>query len=165
MEKDKYKFHTEEELKHITKTTVNETNILLEEQRSRIESLERKSGCLTSWLILLLIFGIIGFFMFVYSLNNETILYQTYQSLNYKVSYQTLKDTLVGSIIIGIVNVIAVIGMLNWQKWGFVIYLICQAISLIINISIGFNGVWILIGLIVPVVTILLVQNKWNYFK
>ena len=112
-----------------------------------------RGGCLTAWLILVLIANALIAF---YYLTSTSALQQVYPVSS--VVFLLLA-------VIGAVNVVSAIALWTWHKWGFYLFAITSVITLVINIGIGLPIVSSLSGLIGVGILWYLLSKKWSAFE
>jgi hypothetical protein len=118
---------------------------------SVMQSRER-GGCLTAWLILVLIANALIAF---YYLTSTSALQQVYPVSS--VIFLLLA-------VIGAVNVVSAIGLWTWHRWGFYLFGVTSLITLVINIGIGLPIVSSLLGLVGVGILWFLLRNRWQAF-
>lgn len=111
-----------------------------------------RGGCLTAWLILVLIANALIAF---YYLTSTSALQQVYPVSS--VIFLLLAA-------IGAVNVVSAIGLWTWHKWGFYLFAITSVITLVINISIELPILSSLSGLIGVAILWFLLRSRWQAF-
>jgi len=117
-----------------------------------IQSRER-GGCLTAWLILVLIANALVAFSYIATAPG---LQQTYPTI------PTTLFLVLG--IIGALNVVSAIGLWTWHKWGFYLYAASSIVTFVINVAIGLPILSSLIGLLGVAILWYLLHKKWEAF-
>ena len=117
-----------------------------------MQSRER-GGCLTAWLIVVLIANALIAF---YYLTSTPALQQVYPTISSAVFLLLA--------LIGALNIVSAIGLWTWHKWGFYLFAITSVITLVINIGIGLPIVSSLTGLIGVAILWYLLRKKWQAF-
>ena len=114
---------------------------------------QERGGCLTAWLIVVLIANALIAF---YYLTSSAALQQVYPGVS-SVVFLLLA-------VIGVVNIASAIGLWTWHKWGFYLFAVTSVVTLAINISIGLPVISSLTGLIGVAILWYLLRNKWQAF-
>ena len=114
---------------------------------------QERGGCLTAWLIVVLIANALIAF---YYLTSGAAMQQVYPSISPAIFLFLA--------VIGVVNIVSAIGLWTWHKWGFYLFAATSVITLVINIGIGLPVVSSLTGLIGVAILWYLLRNKWQAF-
>lgn len=112
-----------------------------------------RGGCLTAWLVVVLITNALIAF---YYLTSTSAMQQVYPTISSGVFLLLA--------VIGAVNVASAIGLWTWHKWGFYLFVATSIITLVINIGIGLPILSSLAGLIGVGILWYLLHKKWNAF-
>jgi mannose/fructose/N-acetylgalactosamine-specific phosphotransferase system component IIB len=117
-------------------------------------SVRTRSGCLTAYLILMLIANLIaGFFYFIANTELRHRLPSKYEWL----------IPLMGFLCFA--NIVFAIALLNWKKWGLFGAIVCSIIVFIINLTLGISIINLLFGLVGLGILLYLVSRDWDDFK
>lgn len=64
-----------------------------------------------------------------------------------------------------IMNVVFAAAIWNWKRWGLYGFYAMSVLAAAVNLYLGFNLVWVAIGLSGAAILFLLVRKKWEHFK
>ena len=124
-----------------------------------IQSNPERHGCVTTWLIIMLILN--SFVALFYSISVNKLA----QSLN------TSKIAIMGLVLLGALNIIFAIMLLTWRKIGFYGFVITTIAAFSLNIYIGISPARATLGLLGFAVLYGILQIKqngisaWSYLK
>lgn len=97
---------------------------------------KKRHGCLTAWLVLMLI------------ANSAVVLIYTLGSAAVRQKYPHAPDWALPALTLGgILNVVFLIALFRWKKWGFWGSVATYALSFVVNLAVGVNVVQVLLGL------------------
>lgn len=122
-----------------------------------VSTLPQRHGCVTAWLILMLI------------LNSTTAL--VYAFMPGKFTQTVSSNALIALVIIGIVNVICAVMLLRWKKIGFYGFAVTAVTTIIINLSIGISPIKASVGFAGFLILYVILQIKkdgvsaWSYLS
>lgn len=134
----------------------------------QIEKKKKKRGVfLTIWLILILIFTIIGFFLGIFSMVIMTILNGLMDSSVTAMIGGAEQPFwyLILSIVLNFIAIIILIFIFKWKKWAFFTYCFLIVAGIIANFIVFASILNIVLSLIFPLVLYLLVMTKWKNFE
>lgn len=97
---------------------------------------KKRHGCLTTWLILMIIGNVYAIFLNLTSMN--TI-------ISY---YGTSSFMVLFLCALGVLNIVCGVALFKWKKWGFYGFIVSSALVFIINLAIGLNLYQSIAGLI-----------------
>jgi len=98
---------------------------------------KQRHGCLTTWLVFIIIVNTIGTFVYLVSSDIMNQMFPDTPSMFISLL-----------IILGIINVVCAVALLKWKKWGFHGFIATSITSLIVNLLIGLSIVQSLFGLL-----------------
>jgi hypothetical protein len=108
-------------------------------------TVRQRHGCLTAWLIFMIVASSISALANLYFGINPKLL----SNLNTQQGISNVSSaTFVVLAIISVLNVTCAVALLRWKKWGFYGILGISVVTFIINLSIGINIVSALMGFI-----------------
>lgn len=127
---------------------------------------KNRGGCLTAFLIVFIIFGVIGILSSTFNYMNFDKTVEAYKMLNMAVP-DNLKTSYLLSIIFSIIQIIGFILVLAWKKLGVILVVASNVISLIISIILAPTISSIILSLISVAITLgiflLLIKNVYQY--
>ena len=112
-----------------------------------------RHGCLTAWLVLIIIVNSVGALGYLMYLLGRDIIYQMLQSQMYQsqmsqsqlLQIQTLLNIPVWvflvSIVFSIFNLVCAIALFLWKKWGFWGFCASSVVALVLNLSVSSSGI------------------------
>lgn len=101
-----------------------------------IESRQRH-GCLTAWLILMIITNSLTAYSYLFSSDAIRKIFPNIQNWIFP-----------AVIVLAICNVVCAIALWKWKKWGFVGFLLSSIIAFAINLMIGLQTIYAILGLL-----------------
>ena len=115
---------------------------------------KKRGGCLTAWLILMLIGNSLAVLLYL-------VLFAIGQSL---LGISPGWSTPIVAIC-SILNIIFAIAILKWRRWGVYGFGGTTIVAFVINLAIGFP-IWItLMGLVGIIVLVILLRPVWKYLQ
>ena len=114
---------------------------------------KNRHGCLTAWLVLIIIVSSAGVLGYLMSLLGRGMIYQMLQSQMYQSQMsqsQILQIQMylnipvwvfLVSIVFSIFNVVCAIALFLWKKWGFWGFCASSVAALVLNLSVGSRGI------------------------
>jgi hypothetical protein len=98
---------------------------------------KQRHGCLTAWLVLMIVGGIYGIYA---NLFNTALL---------KTAYPNAPAWCFTALaLLGVVHIVCAVGLLMWKKWGFYGIAALSVVGVGINVMIGLNIGFALLGLV-----------------
>jgi hypothetical protein len=113
-----------------------------------------RSGCLTAWLILMLIANS-GLAFYYLTSGNDLARFFTNAS----------PTVFIILAVLGAVNVASAIALWRWKKWGFYLFIGTAILSIIINLSLGIPLFNSLLGLVGVGILWYLLNKQWDQFE
>ena len=98
---------------------------------------KQRHGCLTAWLILMIIANSIT--AVVYLFGSGAIRQQFSSAPGW--AFPVLA-------FLGIANVVCSIALFQWKKWGFFVFIVTTAAAFVVNLMVGVKLVLVLLGLV-----------------
>jgi hypothetical protein len=99
---------------------------------------KQRHGCLTAWLVLMLIgnAGLVGFLLAIAAIKQRIPTGWAFPV----------------SAVIGVMNVVFVVAIFRWKKWGFVGLVLTSILAFVLNLMFGFGIGRSLLGLMGPAI-------------
>jgi L-asparagine transporter-like permease len=114
------------------------------------QSAPKERGCwLTGWIILIALHGVIA---------SVLVAYQGRQPY----SDSPLWLTILG--LLAIADIVAMIAVWYWKRWGLVLYAISTAIGIAIGLVLTRTQLWVFHDILPLVILGYLIKDKWSYF-
>ena len=105
---------------------------------------KNRHGCLTAWLVLIIIVNSVGVLGYLMYLVGRDMIYQMLQSQMYQSQILQIQMLLnipiwvfLVSIVFSIFNVVCAIALFLWKKWGFWGFCASSVAALVVNLSVG----------------------------
>lgn len=101
------------------------------------ERMKQRHGCLTAWLILMIITNSVMALMYLFGSGMIRQRFPDAPSWAFPVLA-----------VLGIINLICAIALFSWRKWGFIGFAATSVAAIIVNLAVGLNIIQALMGLL-----------------
>jgi len=126
---------------------------------------KQRGTLLTLWLILLVLanaFVAVGYIVIAYLLAIQSSIFNDPTNPIYGFDIPLWAVML--SSILSIANLVSVVALFKWRKWGFFAFCASTLVAVIENIVLG-SGVFALEGFVSIAILYLLLRSKWNLLQ
>jgi len=101
------------------------------------EQKKQRHGCLTAWLILMIIANSLVALMYLFGIGAIRKHFPDAPDWAFPVLA-----------VLGIVNLVCAIALFSWKKWGFFGFAATSVVALIVNLTVGLNIIQAFLGLV-----------------
>ena len=116
----------------------------------------RRSGCLTAWLLLMILGGLIGALSY---LTGGAMVQRGFQQAHVRAPSSGVMFWMA---LLSLANVACAVAVWRWKRWGFYAVLAIAVLGIVTNAAIGFSVGTLLFSLIGPAILYFLLRPFWD---
>lgn len=140
----------------------------MEDTNNSLRPERKRGGCLTTFLVVFMIFQVIGIISSIMTMFNKDALEEIYKTANMTASIPSTLSMVV-SIVLSLVMLAGLILTIKWKKLGIYLYVGSNVVSLIVSIITAPSVATIISGIIGTIIVLgiflLLIKNVFQYME